>query len=196
MKGRKSKSRSVTTYSGKMFFFANIASATVSNVTAINLSLSVALTNMGKCFQFYRFTKLKITIPPPDYPESSLNDTGNGLLGVGYLKEETASTVTTIPIGATLALANSKLIKCNQNNATVSVPGYTVPTVLSLSRRELLATPVKWYKTGAVSAEQLEVQQGTLIASVAAAPLSTMEIGYAVDFTCEFSGPVDATNIV
>jgi hypothetical protein len=192
----KGKSRSVTTYKAKLFAFTTIAASTTSNTTPVSLVLSVALTNLGKCFQYYRFTKLRVTIPPPDYPESSFNDTGNGLVGVGYLSEETVSTVTTIPIGATLALANSRLIKASQNNATASITGYTVPTVLNVPRRALLSAPVKWYKTNSASAEEVLIQQGTLIASVATAPLSNMEIGYFIDFAVEFCMPVDATNIV
>jgi hypothetical protein len=167
-----------------------------SGTIALAPNLSTQLGNLAKAFQFYRFTRVDIELAPPDYPESSLNDTGNAMAAIGFLSEETATTSTTITVAQVLELIKSRLVKPCQNNATVSSTGYTSPVMLRLSRKDLLETPVKWYKTQSASSEQLEVQQGTIVCAVNVSPTSAMQFYYHVRGEIEFSHPIDATAIV
>jgi uncharacterized protein YfaS (alpha-2-macroglobulin family) len=181
---------------GKCVLQSSIASATVSQILNLQPGAISRLASVQNAYEFYRFTKVRARVVAPDYPESSLNTTGNHVGAVGYYPEETKSTATTINWVGVASLACSRVFKATQCTASVSAPGYTVPITLTVPSKVLMNQPVKWYRTNSAGAENAEIVQGCFIFSIGAAPSSTMWFFLELDYEIEFCGQVDATSIV
>jgi len=181
---------------GKAVLQSSIASSTVSQVILIQPSTFTRLANVQLGYEFYRFRRFRLKLVAPDYPESSLNTTGNHVGAIGYYPEETKTTATTINWAAVASLACSRVFKATQVIAGASAPGYTVPITLNVPPKILMNQPVKWYRCNSAGTENAEIVQGTLMMSIGAAPISTMWFFFEIDYEVEFTGAVDSSAIV
>jgi len=165
------------------------------------------MTNLQKAYEFYRFTRLTLDLIPAVRFETTLPSTSASGLGVvAYYPEITTATTTSLSVTAVAQLSASRLlalqiVNANTISSTVNssqwVEGETKRVSLRVPRSVLLATPTRWFRTGlATTAEDLEIDQGTLIFAVQDAAGANTVVQYAhLSYTCEFNGQADMTTL-
>jgi hypothetical protein len=147
------------------------------------------LTDIAKAFQFYRFTKMKITMAP-------WYCAGGGQLSpgtLGYVAEEIPS----LGSGPSSAVAELPFIMPYAGQVISSSTGVqqscTQMMSKSIPRKILLGSnPMKWYVTNASSEDDFIVQ-GTIVVAVAT-PVATgaTHIPLWLTWECELAGDIAA----
>jgi len=165
------------------------------------------MTNLQKAYEFYRFTRLHLDLLPAARFETTLPATSASGLGVvAYYPEITTATTTSLTVTAVAQLSASRLlatqiVNANTVGATVNqdvwVVGESKRVALNVPRAILLSTPTRWFRTGlATTAEDLEIDQGTLIYACQDAAGANTVVQYAhVTYVCEFQGQADMTTL-
>jgi hypothetical protein len=167
-----------------------IAVGNTSVVLAVADALNTRVSDLAAAFEFYRYTKLRVIL----YPLDSSSAIGPDVLGVlGYFPEELTATPTSIPASSVYNCEKSCATAIGGLNSTgVAAVGTTVNQGFTLSRRDLLDTPVKWYLCNA-STEDTFLQQGTLIfAATTAAATNAIVANVGFEFEVEFTKPRNA----
>jgi len=182
-----------------------VANGNNSVAIALNPGISGRQSNIQKAYEFYRFTKLRIRIPPwarfeTTWPQNTTCASG----ALGYYPELTTATTTTVGPAAVLGLQASiplqgALVNANTVGGTTNVnlisSGLTTTQSLVVPSTVLLGTSVKWFRTNATtSSEVAEITQGQLLFTVDdAAGANTVVLRMQLIYTIEYAGEVDAT---
>jgi len=201
------KNKSVTRLTGRARFYATVANGNSSTSFVIQPSSFSRLVSIQKAYEFYRFTKLRLRVPPfvrfeTTYPANSEASSG----AIGYYPEVFTSSQTAIQAGNLLSLEASMPL-CpsivNENSSAsggtgvLAAPGYTKDVILNVPKSVLLSTPTKWWRTQATaSSEDLFITQGTLVVAFDdTAGASTVQVPIDFQYEIEFSAQVDAIDI-
>jgi len=192
----KNKKRDVNTVvvRGKAAVTLTVLSGNSSAGLLLQPGLFLRLNNMQKGSEFYRFTRLRMTVPPFVMPGNSA--TGNAVLG--YYPEETPTTITSLSYTAVSCLSASmplaaQLILSGSPPLLLAV-GHTGFPTLSVPKDVLLTSAVKMFRTNAVvSGEDADIVQGTILACLLSTATANVTIPIHVDYVVEFKGPVDST---
>jgi len=155
-------------------------------------------------YEFYRFTKLSITIPPHcRFETTQTNDSSCQEGAIGYFPEETNITSTAIVPQNVLALNDSMpfaIAVVNKNASDTHfgqllAPGSTTKTVLRVARKSLKVGASMWYRcNGTASTENDFITQGTLIYAISdAAGATTVRCQAQIRYTIEWAGGAPTT---
>lgn len=169
-----------------------VATTTTSVQMNLDPTAFFRLNNLQDGFEFYRFTRIEVVVPPWSYTGTAAGQTQAVL---GYYPEETASTTTTLTPSKLSTLERNIPLSGYQNGSVLtSNIGHTTNQHLRVGRSTLLRTPVKWYRTVGVSGEDTFDIQGSLLLAVSTAPSgSALTLVTYVRYVIEFTGIVDST---
>ncbi len=134
---------------------------------------STKLAQLGDCFSFYRFTKLKVVVP-------SLGS-GSGLNALGYSAAIPGTAPTTTL--STLEMPWSWLIRDGSNTAITTVTQTKV-----IPRRELSEVMTKWFRTYPTSYDDNVEYQGYLNLRGFNSASVILTIHWEAEF-CQFTAP-------
>jgi len=195
------RKQKVVTVSGKSAIGLVILNGNTSGTVAISANAIQRLANVQKGFEFYRFTKFNVLVPPFTRYETSIPFTSlAGQWGLAYYPEISTASMTSATVGGVCACTASLLGQCSigfeaGGVPTVGIPGDTNCRTLRVPRSILLQTPTKWFRTNnTVTTEDTDIYQGSLVMAFNdSAGANTVSFYVHVDYTCEFSGPQDST---
>jgi len=157
----------VEVVAGRTLFSPSPAAPSVTTIPLYPTSFS-RLLSIADNFEYYRFTKLHVTL----YPAAHLND------GVDTHVAYSNGTYDTPP--ATFA-AMAELPFYAQNSAQM-----TIPSSFTVGRQELLAdVPLKWFKTVPSSQDVPNEIQGNIY--LALGGVNSTQIDITVEWVCELS---------
>lgn len=163
-----STSKKVVIPFSQYFRVTTSASATILD-EALRPGLFTRTAAISLNYDFYQFTKLKLTL----LPSSIQTDVGMGYSNGLYVTSapSTIQDVINMP--------------CSAINGAFQ----TVPTILNIPRKYLTSGPVRKFKVVAASSEPASVEnQGNLVIKAAFAVSSSY--GYVIDGVCEFYDPL------
>jgi len=199
MKGR------ITTLRGKAILTFQVANGNSSVINSLSPAAFARLTNVQKAFEFYRFTKVSLLVPPWGRWETTTPNNSSAVgAALGFYPEETTATTTTITPTSVLALDASiplsgSVVNANTGSSTLQpclwIGGDSCARRLTIPKRILLETTTKWFRTnGTTSSEVAEIVQGQLIFAVQdTAGANTVFLNTHVSYEVEFCGNTDST---
>jgi hypothetical protein len=201
-----SKKGTITTVTGKSLLTGSIGSGNTSTVFNLQPSVFTRLNNITKAYEFYRFTRVKLLIPPHSRYETSGPLNSSAAFGViGYFPELTSvSSTTAITVTPVSSLQASRPLNFTVVNVAtvggapaglVQSVGYTKDVTLTVSREMLLATPTKWFRNSATAVDLETVQGQFIIAVQDAAGENSVTLPIQFSFEIEFTGQVDNTTL-
>jgi hypothetical protein len=156
------------------------------------------LLSIAKGYEFYRFTRVSVRIPPITRFETSIPQTSTAnLYAFGYLPEQPSGSSTSLTPASVAALQASFTGSTTIANSTLNtlwVSGETAERVLRVPKAVLLSNPLQRYRVATISEDPATVQ-GTFCLSLGDTAGSNTVIMYAtLDYTVEFSGASDEPN--
>jgi hypothetical protein len=151
------------------------------------------LSVVSPAFEFYRFTKLRVELPPTQNVNAA-DATDQPTVAVCYFPEIVDVTTTTMNIYTVLEQLRSTYQVLQQSDVSNGlITGSTIYRRFSVPKRELLSLPLKWYPVVA-SSENLDYIQGSLvIATSSTPPFGGQPVLYTLVGEIEFRGFAETT---
>jgi hypothetical protein len=190
MSRRRGVSDRVVTLPFKFYSTSSIATGTTSAIRSL-------LPNFGRpstvspAFEFYRFTKLRLEIPPLQN-NNSADTTDQPTVAIAFFPEIVDATTTTISVGTVLQQLRSTYQVMQQSDSSNGIiPGSTVYRSFSVPTKELLAVPLKWYPVVASSIDADFIQGTIVMATTSVVAASGLLVPYVLTGEVQFRGFAD-----
>jgi hypothetical protein len=160
-------------------------------------NFSDRLKNLSLGFEYYRFTKAVVRVPPQTRWETSLSSGFNNsaqTAAFAYLPEAPVGSVSGLGPSTLLAIVPSKPFQYNlaiegaASTFIMSVPGNTQSWEFRIPKGVLLGVPGKWYRNNTISEDPLGVQGTFLVAVADAAGSNTVQFQAQLLYEIEFTG--------
>jgi len=192
---RRSRGREVSTIEGQAF--VSVAMTNATSVCSIRVNPvtfgSQRLVNMALSFSLFRFTMIRVEVPPNN-TEANSGLPGNSL-AVAYTSVLEVTAPGSINDISELD-ACSTIMTCSGGNSgalSALTVGSTYPIALTLGRRKLLNKEIPWYQcnasgTGSASTTAVLVNQGTIyFGTDGTAANGNAYVNALIRYVCEFT---------
>ncbi len=179
----KSSKEPVIRVVGRSLLSFTISAAAATDDVSLNDQINTQLASLSDMYGLYRFSKLKLVLPPNWLGTAPANQTFT-IYGIGFTPEP----LLTLP--STIAETIQMPFWVGQTNTPSGAP-YPYSTThqkFSVPRKDLMKTGVKWFRTQGKGTESDWENQGTFVASISAvAVTNTVTITAWVEYECEFT---------
>jgi hypothetical protein len=192
MSRRRGISDRVVTVPFKFYNVSTIATGT-SSVVRIMFPNFGRLNVVSPAFEFYRFTKLRVELPP--IQNSNAADTSDQpTVAVAYYPETVDVTSTSISLSTVLQQLRSTYQVMQQSDASNGIiPGSTVYRSFSVPRPELTQLPLKWYPVASTMSDPDSTQGSFVVATSSVPPAGGLPVPFLLTGEVEFRGFADAS---
>jgi len=205
MSGKMSKTK--VKLSGKQFFFMTITNGSSSaTFNVYPAGMSTRLINLGKVFEFYRFTRLKFAVLPSTRYETTWPSTSAAQVFAFAWEPETAVATSTSITFQQASQNQCSLVStmsiCNTNTSAsggtgvLAAVGETRVRFLTVPKSVLLGVPNKWYRCAPISGSDTDYIQGSVIAAVSdTGGANGVVIECGLEWEAEFTGAEDFADV-
>lgn len=200
-----SSAGSVIKFGGRDRLVLTITNGNTAAGVLLAPNLTAKVDSVAMAYEWYRFTKLDITVPPTVRFETTYPSTDNAhSAALAYYPETTASFGASLTCAGLLSLPDSiplalSVVNTNTNAFAQSgvncITGHTMDRKLRVKKKSLLETPTRWFRVF-TSTEDAFITQGTILVAVDdSAGGNTVKFNLVVDYVVEFRGTVNTALI-